>query len=102
MNLQKKVQGRMKESRKSHAFDAPYESVRQMVLSGFETPSERELDKANHWVVLSHLIPWDEICGIYRKHTVKYILCSPRSGISFAGKRYVTTNVIQVINLSST
>jgi hypothetical protein len=37
-----------------------------MVLSGFETPFERELNKENRWVTLSHLIPWDEICGIYR------------------------------------
>jgi len=55
----------MKETRKSRAFNAPYESTRQLVLSGFETPFERELDKKNRWVVLSHLIPWDEICGIY-------------------------------------
>ena len=55
----------MKETRKSRAFNAPYESPRQLVLSGFETPFERELDKRNRWVVLSHLIPWDEICGIY-------------------------------------
>ena len=55
----------MKETRKSRAFNAPYESTRQLVLSGFETPFERELDKRNRWVVLSHLIPWDEICEIY-------------------------------------
>jgi len=55
----------MKGTRKSRAFNAPYESTRQLVLSGFETPFERELDKRNRWVVLSHLIPWDEICGIY-------------------------------------
>jgi hypothetical protein len=65
--LQKKVQWNMKSSRKSRAFNAPYESTRQMVLSGFETPFERELDGTNRWVVLSHLIPWDEICGIYRR-----------------------------------
>jgi hypothetical protein len=57
----------MKESRKSRAFNAPYESTQQLVFAGFETPFERELDKNNRWVVLSHLIPWDEICGIYRK-----------------------------------
>jgi hypothetical protein len=57
----------MKSSRKSRAFNAPCESVRQLVLSGFETPFERELDRTNRWVVLSHLIPWDEICGIYRR-----------------------------------
>jgi hypothetical protein len=63
--LQEKVQEKMKETRKSRAFNAPYESTRQLVLSGFETPFERELDKRNRWIVLSHLIPWDEICGIY-------------------------------------
>jgi len=59
------VQDKMKETRKSRAFNAPYESTRQLVLSGFETPFERELDKRNRWVVLSRLIPWDEICEIY-------------------------------------
>jgi len=59
------VQEKMKETRKSRAFNAPYESTRQLVLSGFETPFERELDKRNRWIVLSHLIPWDEICEIY-------------------------------------
>jgi hypothetical protein len=34
----------MKERRKSRAFNAPYESQRQMVLRGFETPFERELE----------------------------------------------------------
>jgi hypothetical protein len=57
----------MKERRKSRAFNAPHESQRQMVLGGFETPFERELDSTNRWVILSHLIPWDEICGIYRR-----------------------------------
>ncbi|MDR2533308.1 MAG: transposase [Tannerellaceae bacterium] len=38
-----------------------------MVLRGFETPLERELDSANRWVIPSHLIPYDEICGIYRR-----------------------------------
>jgi hypothetical protein len=28
----------MEERRKSRAFNAPYESTRQLVLSGFETP----------------------------------------------------------------
>jgi len=59
------VQEKKKETRKSRAFNSPYESTRQLVLSGFETPFERELDKRNRWVILSHLIPCDEICGIY-------------------------------------
>jgi hypothetical protein len=55
------MQGNMKLSRKSRAFNAPYE------MPGFKTPFERELDRTNRWVVLSQLIPWDEICGIYRR-----------------------------------
>lgn len=57
----------MKSSRKSRAFNAPYESKSRLVLLGFETPFARELDKTNRWVVLSHLIPWDEVCSIYRR-----------------------------------
>ena len=37
------------------------------MLPGFEHPFERELDLSNRWIVLAHLIPWDEICGIYHK-----------------------------------
>ncbi len=41
-----------------------YESPKQLVLSGFETPFERNLNPANRWIVLAHLIPWDEICSL--------------------------------------
>jgi len=57
----------MKEKRKNHAPLLSYTSPRQQRLPGFEHPFERELDLSNRWVVLSHLIPWDEICGIYYK-----------------------------------
>jgi hypothetical protein len=52
----------MTQERKSRAFNLAYASTRQMVLSGFETPFERELNPDNRWVVLSKLIPWDDIC----------------------------------------
>ncbi|MDR1097150.1 MAG: hypothetical protein LBL57_03360 [Tannerella sp.] len=29
------------------------------------SPFDRELVPSNRWVVLAHLIPWGEICGIY-------------------------------------
>jgi hypothetical protein len=57
----------MKHTRKSHALGLIYTSPSQQVLPGFEHPFDRELDPSNRWIVLSHLIPWDEICGIYLK-----------------------------------
>jgi hypothetical protein len=58
----------MEKGRKSRAFNPRYESPSQLVLPGFETPFERELDGSNRWVVLSRLIPWDDICNVYRRH----------------------------------
>jgi hypothetical protein len=43
------------------------ESPNQLALSGFEHPFDRELDKSNRWVLLSHLILWDEINSVYNK-----------------------------------
>lgn len=61
----------MKKERKSRAFHPRYESPLQGTLSGFEHPFDRTLDPSNRWVVLSKLIPWDEIVGIYYKHVGK-------------------------------
>lgn len=44
-----------------------YISPNQLVLEGFESPFERSLNPTNRWVVLAHLIPWDEICNLYLK-----------------------------------
>jgi hypothetical protein len=57
-------QGNMKKERKSRAFNPRYESPLQGTLSGFEHPFDRELAPSNRWVVLAHLIPRGEICGI--------------------------------------
>lgn len=65
MPQQKQVE--MKKERKSRASLPKYESSSQLVLSGFETPFEKSLNPKNRWVVLSHLIPWDEICSLYLK-----------------------------------
>ncbi|MDR2690718.1 MAG: hypothetical protein LBB73_00200, partial [Dysgonamonadaceae bacterium] len=54
-------------SRKSRAFTPSCESPNQLTLSGFEHSFDRELDKSNRWVLLAHLIPWDEISSIYHK-----------------------------------
>jgi hypothetical protein len=57
-----------------------------MVLPGFERPFERELDKENRWVVLSHLIPWDEICEIYRRQVP--VSSTGRPGINPRKRRW--------------
>ena len=62
-----KVQTNMTKSYKKRALAPIYVSPNQLVLEGFETPFERKLNKNNRWVVLAHLIPWDEICNIYLK-----------------------------------
>lgn len=66
----------MRTRRKSHASRLIYTSPAQQILPGFEHPFDRELDSSNRWVVLSGLIPWDEICGIYYKQV----------GVSFTGR----------------
>ena len=47
---------------------APNVSPKQLSLPGFESPFERELNPKNRWIVLSKLLPWDELCSIYWKH----------------------------------
>ena len=58
----------MNKTTKKRALSPEYVSPNQLILEGFETPFERTLDKTNRWVVLSGLIPWDEICSIYYKN----------------------------------
>ena len=59
----------MNKTHKKLASTPKYISPTQLSLEGFETPFERSLNPANRWVVLARLIPWDEICNIYLKHT---------------------------------
>jgi len=58
----------MKKPLKSRAPSPKYVSTNQLTLSGFESPFERELNPNNRWVLLSKLLPWDELCSIYWKH----------------------------------
>lgn len=58
----------MKKTRKRLAPKPVYTSPNQLVLPGFETPFERELDPSNRWVVLSKLLPWDDLCNLYYHH----------------------------------
>ena len=61
------MHGYMKKTHRKVAPALQYVSPKQMTLAGFETPFERNLDTKNRWVVLAHLIPWDEISSVYLK-----------------------------------
>lgn len=74
----------MKKQRKSRALSPSYASPNQLVLSGFENPFDQQLDPENRWVVLSHLIPWDEICNLYLKHV----------GVSSTGRPGLSPRVV--------
>jgi hypothetical protein len=78
------MQGKMIKERKSRAFNPRYESPSQGFLPGFEHPFERELDSSNRWVVLSHLIPWDELCNKYLNQT----------GLRGAGRKPVNPRIV--------
>ena len=61
----------MRSTRKKRAHVPQYVSPNQLVLEGFESPFEQKLNPRNRWVVLAHLIPWDEICNLYFKFVPK-------------------------------
>ena len=70
----------MNKTSKKHASTPKYVSPNQLVLDGFSTPFDKALNPENRWVVLAHLIPWDDICNIYLKHVG--INSTGRPGIS--------------------
>jgi IS5 family transposase len=55
----------MSSLRKKCAQVPKYVSQSQLTLAGFENPVDQKLDPTIRWVVLAHLIPWDEICNMY-------------------------------------
>jgi hypothetical protein len=62
------MQGFMKKAIKKRAPTPVYVSPAQLSLGCFKTPFEQHLNFKNRWVVLAHLIPWDEVCNLYLKH----------------------------------
>ena len=70
----------MEKSRKKRAQAPAYVSPKQMTIGGFESPFERELNPNNRWVVLAHLLPWDDIVSQYIK--VVGIKSTGRPGLS--------------------
>ncbi len=61
----------MTSPRKKRAQVPEYVSPNQLTLAGFEHPFDQKLSTTNRWVVLAHLIPWDEICNMYFKFVPK-------------------------------
>ena len=59
------MQGNIKTPLKKRAPVPQYTSPKQLTIEGFESPFDRKLNSSNRWVVLSRLLPWDEICELY-------------------------------------
>ena len=58
----------MKKAIKKCASIPLYVSPNQLSLDCFKTPFEQQLNFKNRWIVLAHLIPWDEVCNLYLRH----------------------------------
>lgn len=58
----------MQNTSKNRAPARKYVSTKQLSLAEFESPFERNLNPSNRWVILSKLLPWDELCSIYWKY----------------------------------
>ena len=57
----------MQKTSKRRAPRSEYTSQNQLSFTGFETPFYNGLDPSNRWVVLSSLIPWDELVSLFNK-----------------------------------
>lgn len=66
------MQGKMQKSSKKRAPRGEYTSQYQLSIEGFTTPFYEQLDPNNRWIILSKLIPWDDLVSRYqRKNTPK-------------------------------
>lgn len=65
------MQGNMTSPRKKRAQVLEYVSPSQLKLEGFESPFDQKLNPTNRWIILAHLIHWDEICNLYFKFVPK-------------------------------
>jgi IS5 family transposase len=74
----------MKPPVKKRASVPEYLSPNQLILEGFSSPFSKHLDPKNRWVVLAHLIPWDEVCGTYLKHV----------GTGFTGRKPLNPRIV--------
>ena len=74
----------MNKPSKKRAPTPKYVSPNQLVLENFGSPFEKELNPRNRWVVLAHLIPWDDICNLYLKQV----------GVSSTGRPPLSPRVV--------
>lgn len=58
----------MKKVFKKRAPSPAYISSSQLTMDCFQSPFEQQLNPENRWVVLSRLMPWDEVCNLYLKN----------------------------------
>ena len=61
-----------------------YISPSQLTMDCFKSPFEQQLNPENRWVVLSRLMPWDEVCNLYLKNV----------GVSQTGRPPLSPRVI--------
>ncbi len=74
----------MKKVFKKHAPTPLYISPSQLTIDCFQSPFEQHLNPDNRWVVLSRLMPWDEVCNLYLKNV----------GVSQTGRPPLSPRVI--------
>ena len=74
----------MKKVFKKRAPSPSYLSPAQLTMDCFQTPFEQQLNPTNRWVVLSRLMPWDEVCNLYLKNV----------GVSTTGRPPLSPRVI--------
>lgn len=74
----------MKKVFKKRAPSPSYISPNQLTMDCFQTPFEQQLNPKNRWVVLSRLMPWDEVCNLYLKNV----------GVSSTGRPPLSPRII--------
>ena len=82
--MDNQVQGIMGKAKRKRASAPIYVSPNQLIIEGFQTPFDQQLTKDNRWVILAHLIPWDDVCAIYLKHV----------GVSSTGRPAISPRVV--------
>ena len=61
----------MAKSSKTRASRLKYVSTTHVLIPGFETPFDQNLDPTNRWVILANKIPWDKLVKIYENQLGK-------------------------------
>lgn len=62
------MQAIMAKALKNRASKKEYISPMNLVLPGFETTFENQLDPENRWVIMANQIPWDIMVSKYQRH----------------------------------